>query len=125
MCGAPGTDNADGVMVAFFQFAPNVKHNWRRMDFAQRLWIGWRPLRDNSRAQLANAPKLRGKIDSRFPGADLFGDFVANSFNLSKLTAFRGEDLLRLLKNLQQFPQTHWPNGRQHVEHDASFGRIH
>src|SRR5439155_7020136 len=92
MCGAPGTDNADGVMVAFFQFAPNVKHNWRRMDFAQRLWIGWRPLSDDSRAQFANAPKLRGKVDSRFPVADLIGHFAADSFNFSKLVAFRSEN---------------------------------
>ena len=40
MCRAPGADDADGVMVALFQFAPNVEHNWRRMNFPERLGIG-------------------------------------------------------------------------------------
>jgi len=55
----------------------------------------------------------------------LICDFIADSLNLAKLAAFRSEDLLRLLKNLQQFPQSDRPNGRQHIERDASFGRVH
>src|SRR6266700_7256321 len=102
MCSAPCADNADGVMVALFQFAPNVKHNWRRMNFPERLGIGRGFLYDDRRAKFANAPKLRSKIDGRFPVTDLIGHFAADSFHLAKLTAFCGEDLLRLLKNLQQ-----------------------
>src|SRR5437870_3143284 len=125
MCRAPCADNADGVMVALFQFAPNVKHNWRRMNFPERLGIGSGFLCDDRRAKFANAPNLRGKIDGRFPIRNLVGHFRADSFHLAQLAAFRGEDLLRLLKNLQQSPQPNRPNGRQHIERDASVGRVH
>src|SRR6266516_6694493 len=70
MCSAACADNADGVMVALFQFAPNVKHNWRRMNFPERLGIGRGFLYDDRRAKFANAPKLRSKIDGRFPVTD-------------------------------------------------------
>ena len=60
MGGAPGANDTDGVMVALFQFAPNVKHNWRRMNFPKRLGIGRGFLRDDRRAKFTNAPKLRG-----------------------------------------------------------------
>src|SRR5207249_995455 len=125
MCGASRADNADCMLIALFQLAPNVKHNWRRMNFPERLGIGRGFLRDDCRAKIANTSKLGGKINSRFPCADLICDFIADSVNLAKLAASRGEDLLRLLKNLQQFPQPHWPHSRQHIERDASLGRIH
>src|SRR4029453_15426632 len=103
MCRAPGADNADGVMVALFQFAPNVKHNWRRMNFPKRFGIGRGFLRYDRRAKIADTLELRRKINSRLPVADLICDFIADSLNLAKLTAFRSEDLLRLFENLQQF----------------------
>src|SRR5207248_10577345 len=34
-------------------------------------------------------------------------------------------DLLRFLKNLQQFAHPHGSNGWQHIERDACFGRVH
>jgi hypothetical protein len=34
---APRADNADGVMIAVQEFAPDVEHNRRRMDLAERL----------------------------------------------------------------------------------------
>ena len=98
MSRAPRADNANGVMIALLEFAPNVEHDRRRMNFAQRLRIRRRFLRDNSRAEIADAFKLRGKIDGRFPVGDLIRDFVADSFHLAKLAAFRREDLLRVLE---------------------------
>src|SRR5215211_2833609 len=110
MCRAPGADDADGVLVALFQFAPNVKHNWWRMNFPERLGIGRGFLRYDRRAKIADKRELRSKVNSRFPITDLICDFIADSLNLAKLAAFRGEDLLRLFENLQQFPQTHRPD---------------
>jgi len=69
--------------------------------------------------------KLRGKIDRRFPIGNLLGNLVADSFDLAQFAAFGGKDLLRFLENLEQLPQPNRPNSRQHIERDASFGRIH
>ena len=41
MCGAPCTDDSDGMMIALLQFAPHVEHDWWCMDFTQRPGIRW------------------------------------------------------------------------------------
>ena len=74
------------------------------MNFPERLGIGRGFLYDDRGAKIADTLELRTKVNSRFPVADLICDFIADSLNLAKLTAFRGEDLLRLFENLQQFP---------------------
>jgi hypothetical protein len=74
------------------------------MNLPERLGIGRGFLRYDRRAKIADPPELRSKVNSRFPVADLIGDFIADSLDLAKLTAFRGEDSLRLFENLQQFP---------------------
>ena len=35
MARAPRTDHSDGVLIALRQFAPDVEHDRRRMNFAQ------------------------------------------------------------------------------------------
>jgi hypothetical protein len=35
MCGAARSDDSDGVLIAFLYFAPNVKNDRRRVNFAQ------------------------------------------------------------------------------------------
>src|ERR687891_1908604 len=109
---ASRANDADGVLVALFQLAPNVKHDWRRMNFPERPGIERGFLRNDRRAKIADTLELGSKVNSRFPVADLICDVIADSLNLAKLAAFRGEDLLGLLKNLQQFPQPDRPNGR-------------
>ena len=52
---APRTDHADGVMIALRQFAPNVKNDGRRVNFAQLSRIKRRFGRDNFRAEIADA----------------------------------------------------------------------
>src|SRR4030095_3131241 len=104
MCRAPGADDADGVVVALFQRPPTVDYDWWRVNFPQRLGIGGGFLRYDRGAKIANTLELRTKINSRFPVADLIGDFIADSLNLATLTAFRCEDLLRFFESLQQFP---------------------
>ena len=125
MCGAPCTDDSDGMMIALLQFAAHVEHDWWCMDFTQRPGIRWRVLRDDRRTKIAHPFEFRGKIDSRFPVGNLVCDLVADSFDLAKLAASRSEDLLRLSKNFEQFPQPHRPDSRQHVERDANFSRVH
>src|SRR4029077_5628169 len=34
MGGASRADNADSMIIALVEFAPDVEHNWRRMDLA-------------------------------------------------------------------------------------------
>src|SRR5262249_4307326 len=101
MCGAPRADDADGVMVALLQFTPDVKHNWRRMNLAERLGIRRRLLSNDRSSEFANSVKLRAKIDTRFPVADLIGHLTADSFDFSKVVALRREDLLRFFEYLQ------------------------
>src|SRR5450631_148782 len=121
MGGAARADNSDGMMIAFGQLTPDVENNRRGVNLAQRFRIGWRVLSDDGRAKFANAFQLRGKIDSRFPIADLLSDFVADSFNSAKFAALCGQYSLRVFENLEQFAQPHWTNSRQHVERDTSF----
>src|SRR5947208_13858918 len=64
MCGAPRADDTDCVMIALLQLAPNVEHDRRRMDFAQRLGICRGFLGNHRHLKFANACKLRCKIDS-------------------------------------------------------------
>src|SRR5438067_1940819 len=65
--GASRADDANGVMIALLQFAPNVKHNRRRMNLAQGPGIRRRLLCDDNRAEITDAFEFPGKIDSRFP----------------------------------------------------------
>ena len=67
MGGASRADNPDGMMIAVQKFAPDVEHNRRRMDLAERPGIRRRLLRDNSRTEIADPLKLGGKINRRFP----------------------------------------------------------
>ena len=32
----PGADDPDGVIVALLKFTPDVKHDWRRVNFPER-----------------------------------------------------------------------------------------
>ena len=64
---ATRTDDAERMMIALLKFAPHVKNDRWRMDFAQRLGIRWRPLRDYGRAKVFDAFQLCRKIDNRFP----------------------------------------------------------
>src|SRR6266436_6683981 len=112
-------------MIAVLQVSPNVEHNRRGMDFAQWPGIRWQILSDDACSKIAHPFQLAEEIDRRFPVCNLIRDFVANSFDLPKLTTFCSEDLLRLLKNLQQLAQPHGPNGRQHFERDTRFRRVH
>ena len=82
-------------------------------------------LRDDSRTEISNPFKLRSKIDSRFPLGNLVRYLIADSFDLTKVSAFCRKDLLRFLKNFQQFAQPHRPHGRQHIERDAGVSRVH
>src|SRR5262249_3695982 len=67
MRGASRANNADGVMIAVHEFAPDVEHNRGRMDLAKRLGIRRRLLGDNSRIEIADPLKFCGKINRRFP----------------------------------------------------------
>src|SRR5450759_5410419 len=125
MRGAPRAYNSNGVMIALLQFAPNVEHDWRRMDFAQWPRIRRRIPGDDGRTKIAHPFEFRAKIDTRFPSGNLICNFVADSLDLAKLAPCCGKDLLGFLKHLQQFPEPHRPNGRQHVERDARFSRVH
>ena len=64
MRGSPRADNADGMVIALLQFAPDVEHDWRRVDFPQWPGIRWRFLRDHGRAEITNPFQLRAEIDS-------------------------------------------------------------
>src|SRR5438270_7605973 len=64
---AARADNADRMMIALLNFTPPVKHDWRRVDLAQRLGIGWRILRDHSRTEVFDPFQFGWKIDNRFP----------------------------------------------------------
>src|SRR5262245_3327668 len=94
MRGSPRADNSDGVMIALLQFAPDVKHDGRRVDFPQWARIRWRFLRDYARSEIPHAFELRSKIDSGFPCRNLVCNLVTDSFHLTELTAFCCEDLL-------------------------------
>src|SRR5437762_11481057 len=60
---ASRADDADSVIIAFLEFTPNVEHDRRRMDLAQRRRVRRRLLRNYSRSKIADPPKLRGKIN--------------------------------------------------------------
>ena len=125
MRGSPRADNSDGVVIALLQFAPDVEHDGRRVDFPQWPRIRWRSLRDYGRSEIAHAFKLCSEIDSGFPRRNLVCNLVTDSFHLAKLAAFCHEDLLRFPENFKQLPQSHGPNSRQHVERNARFSRVH
>ena len=95
---APRADDADGMMIALLQFTPNIKHNWRRVNLAQRLRIRWRLLCDYSRVEIADSIKLGCKIDNRFPVCDLICNFVSDSFGCSKLAARCGREPAGVLR---------------------------
>ena len=122
---APRADNANGVMIALLQFTPNIKHNRRRVNLAQRFRVRGRLLCDHRRAEFADAIELGRKIDNRFPVCDLICNFVSDSFRCSKLAALRGQNSLGFCENFQQFSQPHRPHGRQHVQRDAGFSGVH
>src|SRR6267143_2139354 len=99
MCSASRADHANGVMIALLEFTPDVKHNRRRMDLAQRWRIRRRFLRNYSRSEIADPLQLRGKIDCRLPIGNLIGNLVADSFYVAKFVTFSCEYLLRFLTN--------------------------
>src|SRR5438045_2130544 len=125
MGGATRANDADGVMIALLQFAPDIKHDRWRMNFAQRFWVRWRFLRYDSRAKVTHPLKLRGKIDNQFPVRNLIGNFVPDSFDFAKFSALGAKYSLRAFENFEQLPQPHRPDGREHIERDARFGGIH
>src|SRR5437899_170420 len=125
MRGSPRADNSDGVVIALLQFAPDIEHDGRRVDFPQWPRIRWRFLRDYGRSEIAHAFKLCSEIDGGFPRRNLVCNLVTDSFHLAKLAAFCHEDLLRFPENFKQLPQSHGPNSRQHVERNARFSRVH
>src|SRR5207249_9392596 len=94
------------------QFAPDVEHDGRRVDFPQWPRIRWRFLRDYGRSEIAHAFKLCSETDSGFPGRNLVCNLIADSFHLAKLAAFCREDLLLLTKILEKFALPHRPEGR-------------
>src|SRR2546423_7655878 len=122
---ATRANDADGVMVALLNFAPNVKHDWRGMNFAQRLRIFRRRLRLDGCAEVLDSIQLARKIDNRFPIRNLIDHFLADSFHFSELITFGAENSFRRLKYLKQLPEPDRPHGWEHVERDASFGRVH
>ena len=125
MCRAARTDDADGVLIALGQFAPNIKHDRRRMNLAQLTRIQRRLLRNHLRAEFANAFQFRGKIDELLPVYDLFGNFVADSFDLAQIAPRAPRIRSRCFENFEQLAQPHRPHRRQHVERDAGFGGVH
>ena len=60
---ASRADDADSVIIAFLEFTPDVEHNRRRMDLAQRRRVPRRLLRNYSRSEIADPLKLRRKIN--------------------------------------------------------------
>src|SRR5207302_9349206 len=96
------SDDSDRVMVPLLNFAPNVKNNRRRMDFAQRLGILRRSLSNYVCSKIFDSFELGRKIDHRFPVRNLVDDFFADSFNLAKLITLSAQNSLRLFKNLEQ-----------------------
>src|ERR1043166_2554972 len=122
---ASRADDSNGVLIALGDLAPDIKDNRRRVNFSKRFRIGPGLLSNNGRAKIAYPFQLGGKIDRRFPVRNLIGDLVANSFHLAQLAPFHRQDPLRFPENFEQLPQSHWPDRRQHVQDDASFGRIH
>src|SRR5205085_7119220 len=75
---ATRANDADGVMVALLNFAPNVKHDWRGVNFAQRLRIFRRRLSDYGCAEFFDSLQLGRKIDNRFPVRNLIDNFLAD-----------------------------------------------
>src|SRR5207248_10448851 len=67
MRGASRTDNADGVMIGIEEFAPDVEHNRRRMNLAERSGIRRPLLRYNRRTSIADPLMLGRKINRGFP----------------------------------------------------------
>ena len=125
MRGAARTNHRDGVLIAFGQFAPDVKNNGRRMDLAKLPGIERRFGRDHAGAEVADAGQLRRKIDHRFPIDDLIGDFRPMPSTDRK--ASRRADRIRsgVSNTSQQLPQADRPHARKHVERDAGFGGGH
>src|ERR1700757_4119273 len=93
MRGSPRADHSDGVVIALLQFAPDVEHDGRRVDFPQWPRIRWRLLCDYARSEIADAFKLRREIDSGFPSRNLVCNLVTDSFHFPEVTAFCREDL--------------------------------
>src|SRR5262245_56966980 len=60
-------DDADRVMIALLNFAPNIENDRRRVNFAQRLRIFRRSLRDHLCAERFDPLELCWKIDDGFP----------------------------------------------------------
>src|SRR4029079_1286911 len=61
MCCAPRADNADGMMIASQEFAPDIEHNRGGMDLAERPGIRCRLLRNNSGAEITDAFEVGGE----------------------------------------------------------------
>lgn len=119
------TDDGNGMLIALGQFAPDVKHDGRRVNLAQLPRVKWRADGDHRCAKLPDAFKLRRQIDNLFPSDNLIRDFIPDSFDSAQFVSSRRENAVGRGKNFQEPAQSHRPHRRKHIQRDAGFGGGH
>ena len=86
---AARTDHSNGVLIARRQFAPNVEHDRRRVNFEQLARVIRRLRGNHFRAELPDACQFGGKINRVFPIRDLLRHVVADTLDGPQLAALR------------------------------------
>ena len=122
---APRTDDADRVLIALGQFAPDVENDRGIVNLPQHAGIFRRLRRDHGRAEVLDALQLSLQIDLLLPAGDFPGHVLTDALDPAQFALLRFQDAFRRFKNFEQFPQPHRPHHWEHVERDACLGVRH
>ena len=111
-------DHRHGVFVLRRQFALDVKHQRRIVNFAERRGIIFVGLDQNVAAEIRNALQFAGEVNRLFPGGNRLGGFVADVADAEQGGFGGGEDFRRVAEMFEQQPRAHRADVLDEIERD-------
>ncbi len=125
MTGLARADDADGMAVAFEDFAKDVKGGWWIVDFAEEGRVVRRGWGEDFGAGIVHEGEFGGEVDGRLPGAEGFGGLWTDTFDGLELRQRRGEDGRGRAEGIEEAPDANGADARHHVEGDVGLGVGH
>ncbi len=113
------------MQVARLEIAPDVKQDRRRGDLAQQRRELRGIVRDDLRAEVRDALKLRREIDMLLPAHDGIGHLRPDALDGPQVRSTGEEDAFRALENLEQPAKARRADAGEHIEGDIGLGGGH
>ena len=118
-------DHCHGVFVLRGQFAFDVKHQRRVVNFPERFGIILVALNQNVAAEILDAFQFAGEVNRFLPTGNRLGGFVADVADAEQFGSGTPKNLGRVAEMFQQQPCAHRADMLDEVQRDESFPGIH